>query len=90
MAQSQQQRGDEAAKPRTVAHRGTEAEAIIETIERLGGSANIGDPAHLASLALAVLPEGKRIEDLKPYLDARLDAPRRIKAAATVTQVQSN
>lgn len=70
-----------------------DAAAIIEAVERLAQHQVITEPLldlrDPRDLALAVLPEGKRLEDLRPYLDDLLDAPRRIEAAAQASQIQS-
>lgn len=68
----------------------TNAAAIIEAVERLSPHAVIGkSPLEDGRLALAVLPAGRKIEDLTPYLDKLLDAPRWIEATARMTTVQS-
>lgn len=66
-------------------------QAIIDAVERLSAVDLIGLKTETlpADLALAAVPHGKRIEDLKPYLDKLRDAPERIEAAAKTTQVQS-
>lgn len=65
-----------------------DAQAIIETLREIDQHAIIGGLAQ-DKLALAVLPEGRTIENLQPYLEALRDAPRRIEAAAKVTTVAS-
>ncbi len=65
-----------------------DADAIIQTIREIDQHAIIGG-TNFDELALAVLPEGRKIENLKPYLDALRVAPRRIEAAAKVTTVAS-
>lgn len=65
-----------------------DAQSIIEVVREIDQHAIIGTPVH-DSLALAVLPAGRKIEDLKPYLDKLREAPRRIEAAAKVTTVSS-
>jgi hypothetical protein len=65
-----------------------DAQAIIDAIRDLGGHAIIGGTKEDA-LSLAVLPSGRTITDLQPFLDALRDAPRRIKASAKATTVDS-
>lgn len=62
-----------------------DAKSIIETVERLGEHGLI----YHGDAALAVLPASKRLEDLRPYLDELLDAPRRIETAAVMTTIPS-
>lgn len=64
------------------------SQPIIEAVERLSQHAVIGTPSPDA-LSLAVLPAGKKIEDLQPYFDKLREAPRRIEATAKVTTVAS-
>lgn len=66
----------------------TDTQPIIDVVKKLAEHAVIGTPEH-DQLALAVLPEGRKIEDLKPYLDKLRDAPRRITATAKVTTISS-
>lgn len=68
-----------------------DAAAIIEAVERLSEARHIGDQGSdtLGRIALAVLPSGKKIEDLKPYLDKLRTQPERIETVARATQVQS-
>lgn len=65
-----------------------DAQSIIEVIREIDQHAIIGGTAP-DKLALAVLPDGRKIEDLAPYFDKLRDAPRRIEAAARVTTVAS-
>lgn len=70
----------------------TDTKPIIDTIREIDQHQIIAggvDIAGSTELALAVLPSGRTIEDLKPYLDKLRDAPRRIEAFARTTTVQS-
>ena len=51
------------------------SQPIIEAIERLSETTIIGQPIQ-DNLALAVIPAGKKIEDLQPFLDRLRTAPR--------------
>jgi hypothetical protein len=62
---------------------------IIDVVERLSPHAVIGDTEQAPRLALAVVPAGKALHDLQPYIDALLDAPRHIATTAPLTQIQS-
>lgn len=62
----------------------TEALAIIENIERLAMTETVDGVADVL-----VVPSGKRIEDLRPIIDARLPAPRRRTGTARVTTLES-
>lgn len=67
-----------------------DAQAIIDAIREIDQHAIIShvDVAR-DELALAVLPAGRTITDLQPFLDKLRDAPRRIEASAKVTTVAS-
>lgn len=65
-----------------------DAQAIIDVLKDIDQHAIIGGTAP-DKLALAVLPSGRSIADLQPYLDKLRDAPRRIEAVATVTTIDS-
>lgn len=67
----------------------TDTQPIIETVERLAEHKIIGNPALPDRFAVAVVPEGKSLVDLQPYLDNLLDAPRRIETTAKMTSVAS-
>ncbi len=64
------------------------SQPIIEAVERLSAPTIIGELTQ-DNLALAIVPAGKKIENLQPFLDKLRDAPRRIEAAACVTTVTS-
>lgn len=66
----------------------SENQAIIDLVNSIGPHAIVGG-TDADRLALAVLPEGRRIENLKPFLDELRDAPRRIEASVQATTIQS-
>lgn len=66
-----------------------DTQPIIETVERLAEHRVIGGASLPERLALAVVPTNKSLVDLQPYLDALLDAPRRIETTAKMTSVTS-
>jgi Uncharacterized conserved protein (DUF2303) len=66
----------------------SDPQPIIDVVKELGQHAIIGTPEQ-DKLALAVLPEGRKIESLQPYLDKLRAAPRRVEANAKVTTVES-
>lgn len=66
----------------------TDTQPIIDIVRELDQHAIIGG-AEQDKLALAVLPAGRKIEDLQPYLNKLRDAPRRIETAAKMTTVGS-
>ena len=64
--------------------------AVIEALERLSEVQTFGDGiGSQKDLALAVLPKGKEVHDLTPYIDKLRDAPRRIVTTARVSTVDS-
>lgn len=64
------------------------SQPIIDVIREIDQHAIIGGTA-ADSLSLAVLPEGRTITDLAPFLDKLRDAPRRIDTTAKVTTIDS-
>jgi hypothetical protein len=70
-------------------HRG-DAASIIENVERLAALEKITGAGSLPEgLALAVVPKGKEVKDLQPFIDALRDAPKRIETTAKTTYVPS-
>jgi hypothetical protein len=69
----------------------SEAGQIIAAIERLSELERITiDDAGVANpVCVAVLPEGKGLVDLAPYIEAQLPAPRRIKASPVLGNIPS-
>lgn len=70
----------------------TETGAAFELAERLGGFEKIdvtdpNDPAR--TIAVGVLPSGKRLENLKPFLDKFLQWPERRKGRAALRTLDS-
>lgn len=70
----------------------TNVGAVVELAERLGGFEEItvadpNDPTR--EIPLAVVPAGKRLEDLKPYLDKFRLWPERRKGRAALRSLQS-
>ncbi len=67
-----------------------DAQAIIDVLKEIDQHAIIGNiNAADDELCLAVLPDGRQITDLRPFLDAVADAPRRITTTAEATTVDS-
>lgn len=66
----------------------SDTQPIIDIVKQPGEHAIIGG-TEADNLALALLPEVRKIENLKPYLDKLRDAPRRIETAAKVTTIDS-
>lgn len=62
---------------------------LIEAVERLSEHRTIGAENLPAEIAIAVLPEGKSLVDLQPFVDGLRDAPRRIEAAAKATTIEA-
>jgi hypothetical protein len=64
----------------------TDAQAIIEAVRELHGAEVLDDQVD-ACLAgeVVVLPKGMTVQDLRPLVDARLEAPRRTKGTARHT-----
>jgi hypothetical protein len=60
-------------------------EAVIEKVESLAKV----EPIELTENTILVLPEGKHIEDMKPYLDARRTAPERREGTSRHTTLDS-
>lgn len=68
-----------------VGEQASNAEAIITAVERLTGNSMLGVARPDNDEALvAVLPEGKRLESVKKYLDEFASAPERIVGSATL------
>lgn len=70
-----------------------DTQPVIETVERLS-EPRIVTYTHVPvkggdDLALMILPQGKKVEDLQPYLDKLRDAPKRIVTSAAMTSVDS-
>lgn len=69
----------------------TDASAIIEALRELHGAAVLDEvmiPEELRGQLLA-LPKGMVLHDLRPFLDARLEAPRRTRGHAKHTTLAS-
>ena len=62
---------------------------IIEVVKDLAHHDLIGGEPAIDKLSLAVVPAGRKIEDLQPYLDKLRDAPRRIETTAKATTVET-
>lgn len=62
-----------------------DAQAIIDTVEALHGVEEVG----LEDNTVLIVPSGKSVHDLKPYLDARRTRPERRKGTARLTTLQS-
>lgn len=60
----------------------------VDLIKNIGAHAVVGG-TDADWLALAVLPDGRRIESLKPFLDELREAPRRIEATSQATTIRS-
>lgn len=69
----------------------TDAQAIIEAVRELHGVEILDDGRMDANLVgeVVVLPKGMTIQDLRPLIDARLEAPRRTKGTARHTTLAS-
>lgn len=68
----------------------SDTQPIVDIVQRLAATEFLnGNNAHQDNLALAVMPEGKKVVDLQPFLNALRDAPRRIETAAKATTVTS-
>lgn len=66
----------------------SENQAIIDLFNNIGAHSIVGG-TEADRLALAILPEGRRIESLKPFLDELREAPRRIEGTPQATTIQS-
>lgn len=70
----------------------TENGAVAELAERLGGfqTIDVADPNDTdRKVPVAVVPSGKRLEDLKPFLDKFLQWPERRRGRAALRSLQS-
>lgn len=69
----------------------TDAQAIIEAVRELHGVEMLDDGRMDADLVgeVVVVPKGMTVQDLRPLIDARLEAPRRTKGTARHTTLAS-
>lgn len=69
----------------------TEAKAIIDAMEQLHGAGVLPASEVHADIAgeILIAPKGMVVHDLRPYLDLRLEAPRRTKGTARHTTLAS-
>lgn len=94
-------KNDSTTKTELLASPTTGLAAVIDAVERLGGVETLqlpkypyveedenGDP-RIASLPIAVVPDGRRLESLKPFVDEFLPRPVRIQGTAILRDERS-